>query len=593
MLTLEEAATPNRKTVAAATLLLVLVLAAYLPALRKGFLYDDFLLILKPAVPRSAADIAKLFARPYYEGLPYYRPVTSASFLVQRRVWGDDPRPFHAANVALAGALAVLTYGLFRRPCFGLAPGMAAAGAAIFILHPVVSSCVHPVSGRDTLLATSSMVAAVWIYLRGTVGAAIASAAVFAAGLLCKEAAIVTPGVIALAEAAGLSRPAGAPRRSATALATRAAPFLVVLAAYAAVRAVVLPGGQMSTGTPGYVPLTYVYALEVTLTPFRALLYEPPVAAWLSPSKLVVVGLVLALAALTAWRSGRGVRSVLVFGIGWFVVVQLPTANLVRQETLFDERYVAPAVLGLVLAGAALASEIARRAARERTVLVAAALLALALGALSRSRAPYFDEVAFYTQWAMIRPDSMTARFNLANAYAKTGRPGRAVEEYERALAIEPSHAGAHNNLGEAFIKLGRRDEAIAQFREAIRYDPNNVKAHNNLGSGLALGGDMDGAIAEFREAVRLDPGYVGAIFDLGYALLLEGANEEAIERLQEVLRRDPSYEKAHRPLGIALLRRGRKQEAVVELTAAARFSPGDVELQRLLATAEAGEAPR
>jgi len=30
-----------------------------------------------------------------------------------------------------------------------------------------------------------------------------------------------------------------------------------------------------------------------------------------------------------------------------------------------------------------------------------------------------------------------------------------------------------------------------------------------------------------------------------------------------------------------------------VELTAAARFSPGDVELQRLLATAEAGEAPR
>jgi hypothetical protein len=61
MLTLEEAATPNRKTVAAATLLLVLVLAAYLPALRKGFLYDDFLLIpsrQSPARPRTSRSFS-------------------------------------------------------------------------------------------------------------------------------------------------------------------------------------------------------------------------------------------------------------------------------------------------------------------------------------------------------------------------------------------------------------------------------------------------------------------------------------------------------------------------------------------------------
>ena len=577
---MEQVSRSVTKLAAAAAGLFVVVTALYLPARRNGFLYDDYLLILNPDPPHSVADVAALFSRPYYPGLPYYRPVTSASFLIQRSVQGDLAKPFHLGNVLLAGLLAVLTCGLLRRPCFGLAPGVAPAAAAVFVLHPVLSSCVYPISGRDTLLATIGIVAAVWIYLRGTMLASLASAAVFAAGLLTKEAAVVTPGLVALAELTGLS---GSPRRSARDLMLRAAPFAGVLALYASLRALLLPGGHLAAGKLLYVPLTYLYALQVTLAPFGALLYEPPVAAWLSPLRLAFVALGLGAAAFAAWRAGPAARASLAFGIGWFVVAPLPTANLLWQETQFDERYVAPAVLGLVLAGASLASA-SVRGHGTRAVLVAATwTLAAALAVVGLGRGPYFEEVAFYRHWLTIRPDSMTAQYNLANTLSKLGRLDEAVSAYRRALTIEPGHGGAHNNFGETLIKLGKRDDAVAQFREAIRIDARNVKAHNNLGSALALGGNLDGAIVEFREAVRLDPGDLSAMFDLGYALVLEGLDDEAIGRLTEVLRRDPGYAKAHKPLGLALLRRGRATEAAVELEAALRAEPADADARRLL----------
>src|SRR6185436_9082896 len=167
------------------------VVALYLPSTRNDFLYDDRLLILKQAPLRSAGDVAKLFTERYYTGLPNYRPVTAGSFAVQKTLHGDVPFPFHLFNVLAAGLVAVVVHRLLRSPAFGLRPATAIVATALFLAHPVISSCVDPVSGRDTLLAIGLVAGSVLAFLRRTPARIAAGLVLVAVGLLTKEAAIV------------------------------------------------------------------------------------------------------------------------------------------------------------------------------------------------------------------------------------------------------------------------------------------------------------------------------------------------------------------------------------------------------------------
>jgi hypothetical protein len=144
----------------AAAVLLVVTLYGTL-ASGHGFLYDDRELILEEPRPHGFSDLARAFAEPYYGALPYYRPLTRISYLVEKELFGDVPAPFLLTNAALMGALTLAAYALLIRPRFGIGPRPALAAALLFALHPVASSCVVPIAGRDTLLPVTLMISSV------------------------------------------------------------------------------------------------------------------------------------------------------------------------------------------------------------------------------------------------------------------------------------------------------------------------------------------------------------------------------------------------------------------------------------------------
>ena len=57
----------------------------------------------------------------------------------------------------------------------------------------------------------------------------------------------------------------------------------------------------------------------------------------------------------------------------------------------------------------------------------------------------------------------------------------RAIEAYDRAIAIFPAYAEAYRNRGNALARLGRRDEAMASYRQCLRFDPSDFAATSNL----------------------------------------------------------------------------------------------------------------
>src|SRR5437868_12282855 len=216
-------------------LLFAAVAAFYLVAIGNDFLYDDHEVILNHAAPRSMADVLQIFRERHFPNLPYYRPITRATLLVQKSIWGEDPAPFHVFNAALMGLVAVLAYMLLRLPVF-VCDGVAAILAAgMFALDPVASSCVYPVSsGRETLMPAVWVLAAMYFWLRPAWrGKALAYVA-FAGALLSKEQAVVLPLLWILADLLGLAP--DAPGRNARRWMVRYLPMLPIVAGYFAIR---------------------------------------------------------------------------------------------------------------------------------------------------------------------------------------------------------------------------------------------------------------------------------------------------------------------------------------------------------------------
>jgi hypothetical protein len=89
------------------------------------------------------------------------RPLSVATYTLNYAVHGDRVAGYHAVNLAVHCANALLVYALARG--FFAAPLVA---ALVFGLHPLATACVSQIFGRNYSLATTFFLAAFYLYLR-------------------------------------------------------------------------------------------------------------------------------------------------------------------------------------------------------------------------------------------------------------------------------------------------------------------------------------------------------------------------------------------------------------------------------------------
>lgn len=99
---------------------------------------------------------------------------------------------------------------------------------------------------------------------------------------------------------------------------------------------------------------------------------------------------------------------------------------------------------------------------------------------LSRLRPPV-EALGLLEEAKKIAPNDPAVASELGRVFMQTERPGDALNEFGRALALEPSNALAHNNRGVALQTLGIRDHAERDFRRALELDPCFAPARENL----------------------------------------------------------------------------------------------------------------
>ena len=319
-------------------------------------------------------------------------------------LWGQNPRPYHLFNALLAGLVMLSAYALLRRPTFRLKWPAALIAAAWFSIHPAFSECVYPAaSGRETLLPALFILLATWAWLGQGWRSFSLAIAMFIAALLSKEQAVVLPGIFLLADLLGLTQP----RQN------HVGRYLIIsitVLLYFLARHLIFSQSNLHLMIAQH-PLeplkSMLYGTQTGIAPFMALHYEPPFDVWFDkPLTMISIAVVILLIA-GAIFSSKPIRMTATFWLGWFILLQLPTAHILQQEAAYSERYAALAILALpAIAAAILLNCIAQQRFRQAATIFAL-MWTLLLASVSFLRGEYYaNDISFCKQWLNTNPSA-------------------------------------------------------------------------------------------------------------------------------------------------------------------------------------------
>jgi tetratricopeptide (TPR) repeat protein len=525
------------------------------------------------------------------------RPVECLTLALNYAWGGLNVRGYHAVNLMLHLACALVLFGLLRRTFesetlrdrFGTAaPWLAAAIALIWEVHPLQTESVTYIVQRSELLMGLFLLLTLYGTLRGSQSprpwvwylAAVVSCAL---GMGSKEVMVGAPLIVLLYDRVFLAP-------SFRQLWQRRMGLYVGLGATWLLLAALVAGTvhpMTSVGIEGLTPWDYlkteagviIYYLRLCFWPHPLVIdyFDWPITRSLKDA--VLPGLVvLGLLGTTVWAFRR--RPWLSFLGAWFFLILAPTSSILPSvgEMAAERRMYLPlaAVITLVVVGA---FTLGRRlwnkpqGAALGCVATASVVGLFTFLTIQRNR-DYRSALAIWQDAAEKRPGNARAHSNLGAILEDAGRVQEAIGQVEQALRLRPGYADAHYNLGHALARLGQVQEAMAQYEQALRLKPDYAEAHNNLGNILDDLDRPEEAVGHYEQALRINPDLADAHYNWGIALVQLGRLPEAVGHYEQALRIRPDYVEAHNNLGVALIRLGRLPEAMEHWQQALRINP-------------------
>jgi tetratricopeptide (TPR) repeat protein len=572
---------PRRGEWLAFPLLIVLVLAAYHPVWRAGFIWDDDAHVTRPGL-RSLHGLWRIWFDP--GATQQYYPALHSAFWIEHRLWGDAPAWYHVANVVLHGCVACLLFRVLRRL---VVPG-AFLAAALFAVHPVCVESVAWVSEQKNTISAVFCLGAALAYLRYDRGRSpgwyAAGTALFLLALLSKSVAATLPA--ALLVIAWWRHGRVSWRGDVLPL----APWLALGAGAGAMTSWMERAHVGANGA--------AFALGVAdrfLVAGRALWFYLGKILWPSnltfiyprwsidardPSQYIFPAAAAAVLAglwLARGRTRSPLAAALLFAGTLFPALGFINVFPFIYSFVADHfQYMAAAVV-LSAAGAAfaMAARLLPAAGRTAAWAAAACIVAILASLTWRQGAMYADAETLWRATIARNPSCWMAYNNLAADLLRDGSVDDAISDARRAIELDPADAEAHVTLGEALLKKGFKAEGLAQYDQALQIEPGNPIAHNNLGNVLLKEGRVDEAIIHYRAALKSRPDSPKAHGNLGEAYLLKGRLDEAVAQLDEALASDPLDAGANANLGIALAQEGHVDAAISQFRRALDIDPG------------------
>ncbi len=557
--------------IAAILLIFVAVTAVYYSTLDNPFVWDDSELITANTFIHNPHNIRNLFTREYFSQTIEisYRPVNTLTFFADYALWQNRTPGYHFINLLLHILNSLLFFSIaaavIRRPWVSIAMSL------IFALHPVMTEALNAVTFREDPLCLFFMMFSLVMYIKSSGGGAVGRALKilisflsFFLALFTKETAVVFPILIFGYEYFVVEKQSAKRAMSLTAL--YVLPTLFYL--YIRFGPMSGPGDAAPAQYHGGGPLANIiimlqaWATYIAKSVWPANLcidHEfPNDPVWTAPAFISALFLLVAgfmTAVLGTLRNRKAG-----FGALWFALMLLPVSNIIPIGVVMAERYLYPAIPGLLLFAGILLSDFFLEkqekyptlARNSLALMLIAAVIACA--AATHARNKVWDSAAQFwgaacdcaptsarnfvnygvsltaegnnkeAETALVRAVRLSSpgdrddiRYgvlyraieNLGIIYAKENNPGRAVSLLMEAVRLNPKSPKPYWNLGAVFMNIGEPQRAESFFVKGLNIEPNDVQARLRLVAIYHALGKLDDSIAQCDKILEIDPGFV------------------------------------------------------------------------------------
>jgi tetratricopeptide (TPR) repeat protein len=619
--------------------------ATYWNSLAGPFIWDDQISVVTNRTIQHLWPLSDPL-RPPRETPVAGRPIVNLSFAINYAIGGLSEAGYHAGNIALHIACALLLFGLVRRTLATLASrsadSTALVAALLWMLHPLQSEAVDYVTQRSESLMALFCLLTLYAAIRArrTHHAGrwhVLAVAACACGMASKESMVVAPLLVVLYDRAFEFPSIREAIRARTSLYAGLAATWIELGALL---------WQQPRSTAGLFtaidPWTYllnqsrmiVVYLRLSVWPDPLILDyglpQPLAIGDVVPEALVVVLLLIAAGVALVRRPRIG------FLAAAFFLTLAPTSSVIpiASEVGAERRMYLPSAALAVLAAVAgrwLVDRVVARSLRLESKtgrgtsvhavaggLTAIVLAALAVRTLYRN-AEYTRPLSLWSTVVERRPhgrarmalatemiaagdhaaamphlheavrDFPDARFALGTELVFGGKIDEGIAELRQFIQARPQHPNripARTLLAQALGLQGKYAEAANELRPILKMAPDSKSVHTLLADMLAAAGQHDEAAAEYRWLVASSPGDSSIESKLAATLLAAGRLSEATEHLQKALQLDPRSAVLNRSLAEVYVRRGDPARAEPYAREALRLEPGNPAAHNVLGIA-------
>ena len=518
--------------------------------------YDDVRFVVRNDLIKelSVRNVKQMFTQMTFEYENLYIPFVWLSFAVDYSLWELWAPGYHAENLLLHIANALLVFYLILKLTESVP--VAAVAGILFGIHPLHVESVAWVTERKDVLSTLFFLLSLLLYVSyvksGKYPSLILSVAVFLLALMSKPMAVTLAFIIILIDHL-LGRRLG--RRTVL----EKVPYFI--AALAVGLATILlqrapdGGGSFFEGILLGSRNFFFYIYKIILPVRLSVFYPLPENITISNPVYAVSLLGFAAAVVLILLSARISKRVF-FALMFFLITLLPVLQFIRigKQNVADRFMYLPSIGPFLIAGIAYerlraipSNKIAPRAGFAILTLVCVIFSFLTF---QRCRVWATSEALWRD--ALSKGESFTAHHNLGMYYLEEKRYDEASTQLEKALSWGVDTERVLTNLAAAYREKGMLEKAEETYLLAIDANPQYTTSYTNFAEMLIERGRLEDAeryLLAAKEKTSLD--FFMVCFNLGVCYYRMGRYKEAEAELMRSASLNPYYARTHLYLGI------------------------------------------
>ncbi|MGC6453758.1 MAG: tetratricopeptide repeat protein [Candidatus Puniceispirillaceae bacterium] len=196
------------------------------------------------------------------------------------------------------------------------------------------------------------------------------------------------------------------------------------------------------------------------------------------------------------------------------------------------------------------------------------------------------NAVKWLTRATKIKPDQMSAKFNLAKVYLDSGRVKLAISILEGIIKDGDATENVCRLLGIALFQIGDHVAAAKQFDRVLDHAPQNQEAQFYQGRIARASGDDSAALERFLAVLQITPDHFEATFNIGNIHRDNRQPAEALVYFNKALSLKPDHLQSLMNRGILQVQIGHPDKAIQDFEACLSNNPDYMEAYQNLSAA-------